>query len=80
MWSSPVAVLLIVMRLLDLYWLLMPAFHPDGIAPHVFDLLLPVAIGLVWVGWFVRSLGRMPLLARNDPRFPPEALGAAEAH
>ena len=67
---SKVALLIIVMRLLDLYWLSAPAFAHGG-APHVhwLDIALPIALGLVWLGVFVYQLRGRALLPLHDPEF-----------
>lgn len=70
---AAVAVLLLVMRWLDLYWLAAPAFSPAGPAFHWLDVVLPIALGGLWVGLFIGQLRRRPLLPINDP-FLPEAL------
>jgi hypothetical protein len=64
-----VAVALIVMEWVDLYWIIAPAFHPKG--PHLgwMDILLPIGLGGLWVSWFVWQLKGRPLLPLRDPRF-----------
>jgi hypothetical protein len=61
-----VALLLIVMRFVDLFWLVGPAFHPDGLAVHWLDLVLPVAIGGAWLAFFVHNLKGRPLISLQD--------------
>jgi hypothetical protein len=81
-----VAVGLMFMRLVDLYWITAPAFRDhDGamtqafeLAPHWLDLAAPIGVGGVWVFFFFEQLKKRPLVPRNDPRFDYEAL-AAEA-
>jgi hypothetical protein len=74
---AAVAGLLLVMRWFDLYWLAAPAFSPDGPAFHGLDLVLPLAIGGLWLGAFAGQLQRRPLLPLNDP-FLPEVLRVSE--
>jgi hypothetical protein len=71
---SGVALLLLLMRFVDLYWLAAPAFSPDRVALHWLDVAAPVALGGIWISLFARELGKRPLLPVNDP-FLPEALG-----
>lgn len=71
---SIVAVLLLVMRWVDVYWLAAPAFSPDHPHMHWLDLVLPVALGGVWVGLFARQLRKRPLLPAGAPGLA-EALG-----
>lgn len=60
---------LLATRLVEYFWLVKPAFFPDGFALHWTDLAAPAAIGGVWVVAMVRSLRTAPLIASNDPRF-----------
>ena len=57
------------MRLLDLFWLTAPAFHPARLSVHWLDLALPIGLGGVWLAAFLFHLKRRPLLALHDPRF-----------
>lgn len=43
-----VAMWILSVRFLDLYWQVMPQLHPKGMAPHVFQVLIPAAIGVLW--------------------------------
>jgi hypothetical protein len=61
-----VALLLIAMRLVDVFWLVGPAFHPEGLSIHWLDLALPVAIGGFWLAFFVHQLKGRPLLSLQD--------------
>jgi len=67
---SAVALLLLVMRWLDLFWLVAPAYHPDGLSIHWLDVTLPVALFGFWIAAFARQLGTRPLLPVNDPNLP----------
>jgi hypothetical protein len=70
---SGVAVLLLVMRWVDLHWLAAPAFSPERPAFHWLDAVTWIALGGFWVAAFARLLLRRPLLPLNDPSLP-EAL------
>lgn len=52
----------LVVRLVDLFWMVMPAFHPGGFRVHWMDLLMPVGIGGLWLAAFVWRLKRRALL------------------
>ena len=65
---AAVAVLLIVMRFADLYWLIGPAFHREGFAIDALDLVTPVALGGLWLAWFVQQLKGRPLISLQDVR------------
>ena len=60
---------LIVMRLIDLYWITAPAMHHSGLEPHILDLVAPLALGGIFVGAFFWQLKNRNLIALNDPRF-----------
>ncbi len=63
---------LVIMRLVDLYWVTAPAFQHGGpahIMPHWLDLTAPIGIGGIWFFIFFSQLKRRPLIALNDPRF-----------
>ncbi len=64
------ALLLFVLRLVNIVWDVGPAFDPTGFRFHWADWVAPVGIGGVWVAYFVRQLKRRPLLPLEDPRLP----------
>jgi hypothetical protein len=70
-----VALLVLLMRWLDLYWQAAPIFHPDRIRLHWLDLATWLAVGGLWVALFGRELGQRALLPINDP-----ALAEAMTH
>ncbi|MES1240189.1 MAG: hypothetical protein ABUT39_01085 [Acidobacteriota bacterium] len=70
-----VAGLMLVMRWVDLVWQVEPAFDPKQQNPAMYWMYLaaPVAIGGLWLAWFLRELRSRPMLPVNDP-YLPEAL------
>jgi hypothetical protein len=64
-----VALGLIVLRFVDVYWLIVPAFSPDRIVFHWMDALAAIGLGGVWIYFFVGQLQDRPLLPVNDPAF-----------
>ena len=64
-----VATGILVVRLIDLFWLIAPAFHGEGFHLHWLDLVLPIGLGGLWLATFLGLLKRRPLLAERDPRF-----------
>jgi hypothetical protein len=62
-----VAALVLVMRFVDLLWLVLPAFSKGKLAIHWMDLALPLGMGGLWVALFLWHLGRRPLVPANDP-------------
>lgn len=74
-----VAAGILVMRQVDLFWVVSPAFHGKEWGLHWLDLVAPVGLGGIWVAAFVRQLKRNPLLPLQDPRFAAEAAGERHA-
>lgn len=60
--------LIFIMQLLNLYWLVMPAFYPGGWQIHWLHLVVPLALGGVWLAAALRYLRQTPLLPQQDPR------------
>ena len=61
-----VALLLLAMRYVDVFWLVRPAFRGEGPSVHWLDLAIPVAIGGLWLALFVRGLKGRPLISLQD--------------
>ncbi len=55
------AAAMLALRLVDLYWMVAPAFHRPGLAVHWMDLAAPLGVGGLWVAAFVWQLKRRPL-------------------
>jgi hypothetical protein len=66
---TSIAAFVFVMQLLAIFWLIMPAFYPQGFHLHWLDLVTPVGIGGLWLAFFVWQLKKKPLLPLHDPRF-----------
>jgi len=64
---SRIAVWLILMRLVDLFWMTRPEFTSRA-APTWLDLVLPIALGGIWLGFFAFNLKQCPLLPLGDPK------------
>jgi hypothetical protein len=62
-----VAIGLIVMRLVDLFWFIKPEFHHEGFAIHLLDIVLPIGMAALWFAYYLRQLKTLPLLPMNDP-------------
>jgi hypothetical protein len=59
------AIWLILMRWLDLFWIIEPNFS-KGVAVTIADLVVPIAIGGIWLAYFFRNLNALPLLPAYD--------------
>lgn len=64
---TTLAALLFVLHLVDTYWLIMPAFHSNGIVLSWMDFATPVGVGGLWLSCFLARLKAAPLLPQNDP-------------
>jgi hypothetical protein len=73
-----IALLLMVMRLLDVFWMVRPPFSPGGPSVSWIDLATLVGIGGLWLAVFLWRLASQPVLPRYDPRLD-RALEAARA-
>jgi hypothetical protein len=62
-----IAMWLIFMRLVDLFWMTRPEFTSRA-APTWLDLVLPIALGGLWLGFFAFNLKQQPLLPVGDPK------------
>ncbi len=66
---SVIAFWMLGISLVDVFWLVVPSFHPSGIHVSPVDICAVVGIGGIWVGAYMAQLKRMPLLPLHDPRF-----------
>jgi hypothetical protein len=73
-----IAGLLVVMRFVDVYWMVKPPFDPAGPVLTWLDAAALVGIGGLWLAVFIWQLSLRPLLPRNDPRLA-TAMEAARA-
>ena len=62
-----VALLVVAMRMVDLFWLIRPVFSPSRFTLHWLDFAAPIGVGGVWLAFFLWQLAQRPLLPRNDP-------------
>ncbi len=60
------AVWLLLMRYLDLFWIIEPNFS-QTLKFTLADVVVPIAIGGFWLAYFFRNLGALPLLPAYDP-------------
>lgn len=57
-----------IMRAVDIYWNIMPAFHPNALGLHFLNVAAFVALGGFWVYLFFGQLRKYPLLPLHDQR------------
>jgi hypothetical protein len=58
-----------LMHQIELYWFVVPSFHPDGFTMHWTTLVAPIGVGGIWLAAFLSQLKNRPLLPLRDPRF-----------
>lgn len=68
-----VAGLMLVMRIVDLFWQVEPGFHHHSPGLYWMYAAAPLALGGLWLWLFLGELKKRPLLPVNDP-YLPEAL------
>jgi len=59
------AMWLLVIRYLDLFWIIEPNFSKT-LTVTVADIVVPIAIGGIWLWYFFRNLASLPLLPAYD--------------
>ena len=62
-----VAIVVIAMRFVDLYWIVAPDFQGAQFTVSWMDFLLPIGLGGIWLGWFLWQLAQRPLMPVGDP-------------
>ncbi|HWF48400.1 MAG TPA: hypothetical protein VG168_15440 [Bryobacteraceae bacterium] len=59
--------LIIVMRWVDLMWIVMPEYYQRGFRITWLNFCVPLSIGCLWIADFTWQLGRRPLLPLQAP-------------
>jgi len=62
-----VALVVILLRCVDIFWLVEPAFYRQHFSLHWLDFAALFGLGALWLAVFVRQLGALPLLPLRDP-------------
>jgi hypothetical protein len=69
-----VTLAILVIRNVDLFWLVAPAYHEHGVSVSWMDIVLPLALVSLWLSFYFGQLRSRPLVPINDPQFD-EVLG-----
>ena len=69
-----IAAFVLLMRFVDTVWQSRPSLAHEGLGLSWLDAAAPLAVGGLWFFFFVRELGRRPVLPVGDPSLV-EALG-----
>lgn len=64
------AIWILLMHALDMYQVVLPSLHKNGIVPHYLDLFALLAIGCTLAAVFLKRLGEASLFPAKDPRLP----------
>lgn len=76
---ATIALLIIAMRFVDLFWLLGPEHGKELLSVHWLDFVAPIAVGGIWVALFLWQLGTRSLIPINEPTLQ-EAIEAGGGH
>jgi hypothetical protein len=74
-WLATLALFILVMRLVDMFYLIGPSGRvtagavQGGFVVSWMDLVAPVAVGGIWLWWFFGELLKRPLVPAKDPYF-----------
>jgi hypothetical protein len=66
---SMVALVILFMHWVDLFWFVAPAFHPERLYIHWLDVVISAGIGGIWLSAFLSDLKQRSLLPLHDSRF-----------
>lgn len=64
---GPVALLVLVMRIIDLYWLAGPLGEEHKMGVHWLNFTAPIGVGGVWLAAFFHQLKQRPILPQHEP-------------
>jgi len=73
------AALILVMRIIDVIWLIEPTYSRGDFVFNWMDYVAPIAIGGLWLGTFAWQLQKRPLLPINDPQLE-QAVAVVHGH
>ena len=62
-----IAVFILVMRFVDLYWLITPSFRTAGFGISFLDFTIPIGLVGLWLAYFLTQLEKRPLMPANAP-------------
>ncbi|MGB7201316.1 MAG: hypothetical protein WBD16_03505 [Pyrinomonadaceae bacterium] len=73
-WLATLAVFILVMRLVDMFYLIGPSNRIAGGEQGAFviswmDFVGPIAVGGIWLWWFFGELMKRPIVPAKDPYF-----------
>jgi hypothetical protein len=75
---AAIAGLLVVMQLVNVFWMVEPPFEPGGPFVDLLDVLSVIGFGGAWIALFSWQLAARPLVPANDARLQPALEAARE--
>ncbi len=72
------AIWIICVRMLDIFWFVAPAFRQRGLEVYWTDLTALIGMGGIWLAYFIFNLKKRPMLVPNDPRNTYSVRGGAQ--
>jgi hypothetical protein len=64
---SGVVIILLVVRFVDLMWIVMPGYYQHGFRLHWLNFSVPLAMGGLWIAFFLWQLQKRPLMPIRAP-------------
>jgi hypothetical protein len=64
-----VAVFILIMHLVDIFWHVVPNLRPEGFHIGLTDVMVPIGLGCIWFFFVINRLKKRPLIPQKDPRF-----------
>ncbi|SPF52085.1 quinol:cytochrome c oxidoreductase membrane protein 2 [Candidatus Sulfopaludibacter sp. SbA4] len=65
---AAIALFILFMRFVDLYWLVAPDYAKGGLRVTFTDFAAPIGLGGFWLWYFLGQLEKRPLMPLNDPQ------------
>jgi hypothetical protein len=62
-----IAVFILLMRLVDLYWIVVPDFRKESFSISLTDFAAPLGLIGLWLAYFLTQLEKRPLMPINNP-------------
>jgi hypothetical protein len=76
---ASVAALIFCVHVVEVFWLVAPGYHHEGIHVHWLDFATVFGVGGIWLAMFAFNVKRRPLLPQNDPRIKYSTVQLAHA-
>jgi hypothetical protein len=62
------AIWMIIVRVVDVFWIVEPAFRPHGLVVYWTDFAVLIGLSGIWLWYFIGRLKARPMLVAHDPR------------